>query len=218
VPTLALWLWLVFGLFAVCLRVAIHYRRTGESGLRGLTGRPGSIEWLAGVGFGMAIALGVAASVLASNDVAEPIGALDTTPVHVIGLVLYAVGLASVLVAQGTMGGSWRVGVDPGERTELVTDGPFSIVRNPIYTAMLTTVLGLVLLAPSVVALLSLALLSISLELQTRVVEERHLLRVHGERYREYAGRVGRFLPGLGRLNRDMRRRGSRRSRRTRLS
>lgn len=201
-PKLALMGWLVFGLLAFCLRVAIHYRRTGESGLRGLTGRPGSIEWLAGMGFGTAIALGVTASLLASDDVVEPIEALDTTAVHVVGLLLYAAGLVSVLVAQGTMGGSWRVGVDPAERTALVTDGPFSIVRNPIYTAMLTTVTGLAMLVPNVVSLASVALLVLSLEIQTRVVEEPYLRRTHGEAYESYAARVGRFLPGLGRLRR----------------
>jgi protein-S-isoprenylcysteine O-methyltransferase Ste14 len=33
-------------------------------------------------------------------------------------------------------GASWRIGVDPDERTTLVTSGPFAIARNPIFTAM----------------------------------------------------------------------------------
>ena len=41
-----------------------------------------------------------------------------------------------------------------------------------------------------------------SLELQTRVVEEPHLLRTHGDEYASYAARVGRFVPGVGRLSR----------------
>jgi protein-S-isoprenylcysteine O-methyltransferase Ste14 len=199
VSTLALLLWLLFGLLAFCLRVAIHYRRTGESGLRGLTGRPGSIEWLAGVGFGTAIALGVAAAWLAEDGAVEPVDALDTTALHAAGLVFYAVGLVSVLVAQGTMGGSWRVGVDPLERTTLVTEGPFSIVRNPIFSAMLITLLGLALLVPSWLAFLSVALMWISLEAHVRIVEEPYLRRTHGEAYARYASRVGRFLPGIGR-------------------
>jgi protein-S-isoprenylcysteine O-methyltransferase Ste14 len=39
-----------------------------------------------------------------------------------------------------------------------------------------------------------------ALELQTRAVEEPYLLRTHGEAYAAYAARVGRFVPGLGRL------------------
>ena len=56
--------------------------------------------------------------------------------------------------AQIAMGASWRIGVDPDERTELVMDGPFAVVRNPIFAAMLPTALGLTLLVPSWVAIL----------------------------------------------------------------
>ena len=40
----------------------------------------------------------------------------------------------------------------------------------------------------------------VALELQTRLVEEPYLRRVHGAAYEEYARRVGRFVPGVGRL------------------
>ena len=36
--------------------------------------------------------------------------------------------------------------------------------------------------------------------LQTRL-EEGHLITLHGPAYRAYAARVGRFLPGLGRIS-----------------
>ena len=45
-------------------------------------------------------------------------------------------------------------------------------------------------------------LLMLALELQTRLIEEPYLTRVHGEQYTVYAARVGRFLPGVGRLRR----------------
>jgi protein-S-isoprenylcysteine O-methyltransferase Ste14 len=51
-----------------------------------------------------------------------------------------------------------------------------------------------------VVALAGLAALWLALEIQVRLVEEPYLLRTHGDAYREYAARVGRFVPGLGRL------------------
>jgi protein-S-isoprenylcysteine O-methyltransferase Ste14 len=65
---------------------------------------------------------------------------------------------------------------------------------------MLPTALGLVLMVPSVIAILGLFALVASLELQVRIVEEPYLSSVHGQRYAEYAGRVGRFVPGLGKL------------------
>jgi protein-S-isoprenylcysteine O-methyltransferase Ste14 len=130
----------------------------------------------------------------------EPIGALDITALHVLGAVLAVAGIAATFGAQVAMGASWRIGVDPGERTELVTSGPFALVRNPIYSAMLPTALGLALLVPSWVAFTGLAGLALALELQVRVVEEPYLLGVHGSRYADYAARVGRFVPGIGRL------------------
>ena len=43
-------------------------------------------------------------------------------------------------------------------------------------------------------------MIALGLELQVRSVEEPYLLRTHGDAYRAYASRVGRFVPGIGRL------------------
>jgi protein-S-isoprenylcysteine O-methyltransferase Ste14 len=199
-PVLALSLYVVFAVVAFGLRTAIQIRRTGSSGVHRLSGPPGSAEWLAGVGFLLALALGFAAPLLALLGVAGPIAALDATAAHVIGVVLALAGIAATFLAQLAMGASWRIGVDPGERTTLVTGGPFALVRNPIFSAMLPAALGLVLLVPSWPALLGFAGLLAAIELQVRAVEEPHLLGAHGEWYAAYAARVGRFIPALGKL------------------
>ena len=199
-PVLALVLYVVYLLLAFGLRTFLQVRRTGSSGFKGIGGRPGSAEWLAGVGFAVALVLGFSAPVLALFDVHEPIGALDGHGAHAAGTVLALAGIGATLYAQLAMGTSWRIGVDPQERTELVTSGPFALVRNPIFSAMLPTALGLVLIVPSWIAIAGLAGLFVALELQVRVVEEPYLLRTHGDVYAAYAGRVGRFVPGLGRL------------------
>ena len=199
--TLALILYAVYLVLAFGLRTLIQVRRTGSSGFHGVGGRPGSAEWLAGVGFVVALVLGAAAPVLALADLIEPVDALDTTALHVVGAALAGGGVAATLLAQLAMGDSWRIGVDPHERTELVTTGPFALVRNPIFAAMIPTALGLTLLVPSWPAIAGLAGLVVALELQVRVVEEPYLLRTHGEPYRRYAARVGRFVPGVGRLD-----------------
>jgi protein-S-isoprenylcysteine O-methyltransferase Ste14 len=200
--TLALVLYAVYLLLAFGVRILVQVRRTGSTGFSGLPGRPGSAEWTAGVGFAGALLLGATAPPLALAGVVEPIAALDTTAVHVAGIVLAAFGIVATFYAQVAMGASWRIGIDYEERTRLVTVGPFALVRNPIYSAMLPTALGLALLVPSPVALAALAGLAIALELQVRVVEEPHLLREHGDEYAAYAARVGRFVPGVGRLSR----------------
>jgi protein-S-isoprenylcysteine O-methyltransferase Ste14 len=119
--------------------------------------------------------------------------------VEVLPIQRQAVG-GRALVAQLAIGDSWRIGVDEPERTDLVTAGPFGVVRNPIVAAMVPTSLGLALLVPNVVALAAFLALVSALELQVRLVEEPYLARAHGERYLAYASRVGRFVPGVGKL------------------
>jgi protein-S-isoprenylcysteine O-methyltransferase Ste14 len=191
----ALYLALAFG-----LRTVVQIRRTGSSGFKGVSGAVGSTEWVAGVLFVVALAIGFAAPVLALTGAAEPLAGLDVTAIHAVGVALFAAGLTGTLAAQMAMGDSWRIGVDETEQTELVTSGPFALVRNPIFAAMLPTSLGLALMVPSVVALAGLAALAIALQLQVRLVEEPYLLRRHGALYANYAAAVGRFVPGLGRL------------------
>jgi protein-S-isoprenylcysteine O-methyltransferase Ste14 len=202
VPEAALTLYALYMLLAFGVRTLLHWRATGSSGFKGISGAPGSAEWFAGLLFALAIALGVTAPALALLGAVPPIAALDVRPLNWTGLVLALAGIALTLHAQMAMGTSWRIGVDPDERTELVTSGPFALVRNPIFATMIPTGLGLALMVPSAVALLGFAALVIALELQVRLVEEPYLLAQHGEAYRAYARRTGRFLPGIGRLER----------------
>ena len=97
------------------------------------------------------------------------------------------------------MGSSWRTTVDPEERLALVTDGPFRIVRNPVYTAVMVMVVGLALTVPNLIALIGLVAVIAGSELQVRLIEDPYLHRAHDSAYRHYTTRVGRFVPGIGR-------------------
>jgi protein-S-isoprenylcysteine O-methyltransferase Ste14 len=57
----------------------------------------------------------------------------------------------------------------------------------------------MVLAAPSLSTAAGAVAVGAAVSAQARL-EERHLLRVHGEAYRAYAARVGRFVPWMGRL------------------
>lgn len=183
------------------LRTWLHQRRTGSSGFHGISGRPGSSSWWAGVLFVLALILGVAAPVLALTGVAPAARTTLTDAAAAGGLVLLALGVATVLAAQSGMGMSWRIGVDEGECTDLVTGGIFGVVRNPVFTGMVVTQAGLALAVPTLVSAAALGSLVLAVELQVRALEEPYLARVHGAAYRAYVGRTGRFLPGLGRLH-----------------
>jgi protein-S-isoprenylcysteine O-methyltransferase Ste14 len=198
VEDVAIVLLVLYGVLALLLPASLQLGRTGSTGINGPSGRPGSVEWLAGVGFVLAMGLAIASPILAQSSDAGRLDALDHSGVHAAGIVLFAIGLAVTVGSQQWMGRSWRVGVDEGERTELVTGGPFAIVRNPIYAGIMAVVVGLALIVPSIASFASVLFLVASLEAQTRVVEEPYLVRVHGEEYLRYAGRVGRFVPGIG--------------------
>jgi len=191
-PIAALVVYLVWFLLTFGLRTLIQWRRTGSSGFKGLGGRPGSLEWIAGVLFTVALLVGVAGPVA---DLAGLGPLTDADWLPWVGLVVAALGVGLTLAAQISMGDSWRIGVDEQERTEMVTDGAFVIVRNPIFSAMVVTAVGLTAMVPNVVSVIGLVALIVALELQVRFVEEPYLATVHGEPYDQYRKQVGRFVP-----------------------
>lgn len=182
-----LYLAILFGARSVWQR-----HRTGSTGWRGVSGNPGTPGWWVGILMIAALAWLLATPWWAATATGFTEGVIRITS----GIVLVVVGLSLAVWSQFHMGEAWRIGVREGERTELCTTGPFAWCRNPIFTAMLVSVLGCVVwipwMAPAWLAL------GIAFELQVRTVEEPHLLATHGEDYRRYAQRTGRFWPGLG--------------------
>ncbi len=195
---LALSLFAVFAALGFGWRSWVQYRHTGSTGFRGISGEPGSVEWFAGLGFAISLAAAVLAPGLQLAGAVEPASVLISPWIQLLGIVIAVAGIAAMVCAQLDMGDSWRIGVDTGETTTLVRTGLFDRVRNPIFTAMLVFGAGLVLITPNLLAFIAFALLVGSIEVQVRVVEEPHLLRVHGRAYRDYLATVGRFVPGVG--------------------
>ena len=195
---IALVLFAVFGLLGFGWRSWLQYRRTGSTGFRGTSGRIGSTEWIAGVGFVVALMVAVSAAILQRANVIQPIRILTAVWIQVTGIAVAVISIAATVYAQLEMGDSWRIGVDEQETTTLVHTGVFGRVRNPIYTAMFAFDLGVALVTPNLVACAGFILLVATIELQVRRVEEPHLLRTHGDAYRAYTAGVGRFIPGVG--------------------
>jgi protein-S-isoprenylcysteine O-methyltransferase Ste14 len=124
---------------------------------------------------------------------------IDALVVQGFGVVLAVAALPLVVAAQRQMGASWRVGVDPEERTELVTAGLFRVVRNPIYSGMVLMAFGIALMVPNGVSFAAAVDFLVAVELQVRTIEEPYLRRVHGSSFESYVARSGRFLPAIGR-------------------
>lgn len=199
-PGLALALLGFYVVFTLGLRMALHHRRTGSFGVHGISGRPGSAEWWGGVGFAASMLLAAAAPILDLAGALDPIPALDHDWLRTVAMVVGGVGLAGVMYSQGAMGESWRVGVDASERTQLVTGGPFRLVRNPIYSAMIPSMAAYAVIAGNACSVAAFVVFFLGLEFQVRFSEEPHMRRIHGDAYRQWAAHTGRFLPGIGRL------------------
>ena len=191
----------VFVVLTFFVRVAIQLRRTGATGLIGLRKGAGVLDWLSGLLFVGGMAMAVVSIELVLQDDLDPIEVLDVDALHVIGIALAALGGMAVFLAQLGMGENWRIGVSDEQHTDLVTGGWFSLCRNPIYTAMIVGWIGFTLMVPTWLSFLAVVVIGIGLEIQVRAVEEPYLVRTHGDEYRAYASRVGRFVPSVGRLS-----------------
>jgi len=199
-PDLALAIYGAFFAVAFGWRMWLQYRRTGDTGFRGFSGHTGFIEILGTASLGLAATLPAVAAVAARVGAAPPLGIINTALANRIGLTLSLLGFVIVIVAQLQMRDSWRVGVDGRETTPLVTTGLFQVMRNPIYSGSFFAVAGVFLMVPNLLSAVALALIGPGLEIQVRRVEEPYLIRSHGDTYRNYATRVGRFMPGVGYL------------------
>lgn len=116
----------------------------------------------------------------------------------VLGLVLVALGFGIALVAGAGLGRTLTPTPIPKADGELVTTGVYSVVRHPIYSGLLVLGIGLVVIGASVPHLLAwLALLSV---LMTKSRLEERMLADQYPDYAAYAARVGRLVPGIGRI------------------
>ncbi|OED44088.1 hypothetical protein AB833_02375 [Chromatiales bacterium (ex Bugula neritina AB1)] len=186
----------LFFVIVIIGRVGVQLASVGDSGIRHAgklkTTRAVFISYLM---FGTLV-VQLLLSLLYSADIIEPQIALSNT-VTGLGLALCIGGILSASYSQFAMGSNWRIGVDPHEKTELVTSGIYSKVRNPIYTACIVHGIGLLLLAPNVLMLLTGVIGFFAITAYVRQIEEPYLVKLHGQKYLYYMERTGSFLPRI---------------------
>jgi protein-S-isoprenylcysteine O-methyltransferase Ste14 len=122
-----------------------------------------------------------------------PIEWLERSVLRWIGVTFLMLSLVWTMLAQAQMGHSWRIGIDEEHRTSLVVKGVFGVSRNPIFLGMIVTLVGLFLIIPNAVTLLTLVLGVVLIQVQIRL-EEAFLGRVHGNDYEAYRRKVRRWV------------------------
>ncbi len=111
-----------------------------------------------------------------------------------LGLASIAAGAAILGVAIGTLKGRGS-NVNPYHPTSvLVTDGVFSLSRNPIYVGMTSVYVGVAMCARSVPALVMLPVALALLDHGVVDPEERYLTRTFGDAFRAYCDAVPRWF------------------------
>jgi protein-S-isoprenylcysteine O-methyltransferase Ste14 len=113
----------------------------------------------------------------------------------VLGLVVAVIWLFSA--SSRAMGSNWAIVARTRDDHQLVTWGPFAVVRNPIYVALFVWILVMALALGHWRALI-LGVPLYWIGTWMRVTREEKLLRAQfGADYDAYAARVKRFVPGL---------------------
>ena len=183
----------IFAAFAPLVRSRLAYGRWGLVILE--EANPVQRVVAAATAFLFAVVLALAFACAALGPGALGVWPLPA-PLTIAGCALVVAALLVIVRAQHEMAASWRIGIDP-KRTDLVTRGLFRVVRNPIFSGVLAIATGLALLLPCPWTVMTLLMAAIVIAIQTRL-EEQHLLALHGDAYRRYASKVGRFFPGVG--------------------
>lgn len=193
---MALTIYIVFLALAVGGRIAMQYQITGDHGVRPVKPTSLPIAILSSV---LLVTSFITTFAITCLDVFEIIQPQINLGVYgnIVGVVLCISGIMVTVFSQYQMGAAWRIGVDESEKTELVTNGIYSCIRNPIYSGVMLFGVGLFMLIPNIYMLLCLSIGYLSIEVHVRYVEEPHLHRLHGATYTNYVNHVGRYLPRL---------------------
>jgi len=120
--------------------------------------------------------------------------AVDTDPWRAaLGLLLFALGLGFAIWARVHIGRNWGTPMTQKVDPELVTSGPYHLVRHPIYTGILTAGIG------TAVALSWLWLVAVILAgvyfVYSATVEERYMTQQFPDEYPAYKSATKMLVP-----------------------
>jgi protein-S-isoprenylcysteine O-methyltransferase Ste14 len=94
------------------------------------------------------------------------------------------------------LGKNWSQAVTLKEDHELITSGPYALVRHPIYTGLLLAIVGCALARGEWRGLLAVALAFVALW-QKLKLEEKWMRAQFGESYEAYSRRVAALVPHI---------------------
>lgn len=142
---------------------------------------------------GLAAVVSVPTFIPDSRPFLLPVTWIENIEVVKTGYGLLIISLIWIVTAQVQMGTSWRIGIDDERQSDLVTEGLFTVSRNPVFLGMIVALIGVFLALPNALTLLFLVLGYVLIQIQVRL-EESFLEARHGSKYDEYRRKVNRWL------------------------
>jgi protein-S-isoprenylcysteine O-methyltransferase Ste14 len=118
----------------------------------------------------------------------------QAVPIHILGTVFAIAGILFAIWSRQSLRDNWSGVIAIREGQQFVHDGPYRIVRHPIYAGMLLALLGTTLVASTAGSLVGFVLAMLSLW-QKAAVEERFLISEFGEQYADYRHTVKFLIP-----------------------
>jgi protein-S-isoprenylcysteine O-methyltransferase Ste14 len=118
----------------------------------------------------------------------------QTPVIQWIAAALVFAGLLLTLRARVVLGRNWSAHVVLKEDHELVTNGPYALVRHPIYTGLLLMLVGSAVIVGTVASMLGFAFVILGLLIKLGQ-EEAIMLRQFPDTYPAYRQQVKRLIP-----------------------
>lgn len=111
-----------------------------------------------------------------------------------VGLAVLVAGLGFAVWARVHLGRNWSGAVTVKEGHELIRTGPYAFVRHPIYTGLLTGVIGTVICAATVRGALGFLIIAVALVRKVRA-EEVFMRETFPGQYEKYCEEVPALVP-----------------------
>jgi protein-S-isoprenylcysteine O-methyltransferase Ste14 len=120
---------------------------------------------------------------------------IHSVAVAVIGTILFVTGIALAVWARVILGRNWGMPTTQRVEPELITAGPYGVVRHPIYTGILLALVGTGLVI-SLIAL-GIAVIVAAYFVWAATVEERNMTATFPDAYPAYRARTKMLIPFL---------------------
>jgi protein-S-isoprenylcysteine O-methyltransferase Ste14 len=113
-----------------------------------------------------------------------------------LGLFFLIISIPLMVWVHSTLGRHYSYALETKEEQKLVTEGPYSRVRHPLYSSHNLFNLGMIFLTANI-PLIIFALIGVPITYARMRDEERMMIEQFGSKYEEYMKNTGRIFPKL---------------------